>query len=208
MEDVLDVYRRPYDPKRPQVCMDETSKQLIGEVRTPLPIKPGQPALFDHEYRRYGVANLFLMVEPLTGRTEVKVTERRTKVDWAHLIKELVDMHYPEAEAIVLALDNLNTHAKDSLYEAFEPREAKRIADKLEIHYTPKHASWLDMAEVMLSVLSRQCLARRIPDMETLAREVELWMRSHQQHLKPIKWRFTTEDARIKLRKLYPTIGV
>jgi hypothetical protein len=208
MEDVLDVYRRPYDPKRPQVCMDETSKQLIGEVRTPLPVKPGQPALFDHEYRRNGVANLFLMVEPLTGWTEVKVTERRTKVDWAHLMKELVDEHYPEAEGIVLVLDNLNTHAKDSLYEAFEPREAKRIGDKLEIHYTPKHASWLDIAEIMLSVLSRQCLARRIPEMETLTREVESWTRSHNQHRKPVEWRFTTEDARIKLRKLYPTIVV
>ena len=208
MEDVLDVYRRPYDPKRPQVCMDETSKQLIGEVRTPLPVKPGQPALFDHEYRRNGVANLFLMVEPLTGWTEVKVTERRTKVDWAHLMKELVDEHYPEAEGIVLVLDNLNTHAKDSLYEAFEPREAKRIADKLEIHYTPKHASWLDMAEIMLSVLSRQCLARRIPEMETLTREVESWTKNHHQHRKPVEWRFATEDARIKLRKLYPSIAV
>jgi len=152
------------------------------------------------------VANLFLMVEPLTGWTEVKVTERRTKVDWAHLMKELVDEHYPEAEGIELVLDNLNTPAKDSLYEAFEPREAKRIADKLEIHYTPKYASWLDMAEIMLSVLSRQCLARRIPEMETLTREVESWTRSHNHHRKPVEWRFTTEDARIKLRKPYPTI--
>lgn len=208
LEDVLEVYRRPYDPKRPQVCMDETSKQLIGETRMPLPVKPGQPALFDHEYRRNGVANLFLMVEPLTGWTEVKVTERRTKVDWAHLMKELVDEHYPEAEGVVLVLDNLNTHVKASLYEAFEPQEAKRIADKLEIHYTPKHASWLDMAEIMLSVLSRQCLARRIPEMETLTREVECWTRSHNQHRKPVEWRFTTEDARIKLRKLYPTMVV
>ena len=206
MEDVLDVYQRAYDPKRPQVCMDETSKQLIGEVRTPLPPKPGQPQLFDHEYRRNGVANLFMIVEPLTGWVQVKVTERRTKVDWAQAIKELVDVHYAHAERIVLVLDNLNTHGKGSLYEAFEPREAKRLADKLEIHYTPKHGSWLDIAEIMLSVLSRQCLNRRIPDMETLIQEIEAWMKVHNQHLKPVDWRFTTEDARIKLRKLYPTI--
>jgi hypothetical protein len=204
MEDVLDVYQRPYDPTRPQICVDETSKQLVGEVRTPLPTRPGQPQLFDHEYKRNGVANLFMIVEPLTGACEVKITDRRTRVDWAHLMRELVDEHYPQAEAIVLVTDNLNTHDKASLYEAFAPEEAKRIADKLEIHYTPKHGSWLDMAELQLSVLSRQCLGRRIADRATLEREVAAWLRDHQA--KSIEWRFTTKDARIKLKKLYPSI--
>jgi hypothetical protein len=204
MEDVLDVYQQPYDPARPQVCVDETSKQLTQEVRTPLPTRPGQPQLFDHEYQRNGTANLFMIVEPLTGHCDVKITEQRTRVDWAHLMGELVDVHYPQAEAIVLVTDNLNTHDKASLYEAFAPQEAKRIADKLEIHYTPKHGSWLDMAELQLSVLSRQCLDRRIADRATLEREVAAWLRDHQA--KPIQWRFTTKDARIKLNKLYPSI--
>jgi hypothetical protein len=204
MEDVLDVYQRPYDPARPQVCVDETSKQLVGEMRTPLPARPGQPAIYDHEYQRNGTANLFLMVEPLTGVCRIKITEQRTRIDWAHLMRELVDEHYPQAERIVLVTDNLNTHDKASLYEAFAPQEAKRIADKLEIHYTPKHGSWLDMAELQLSVLSRQCLDRRIADRATLEREVTAWLRDHQS--KPIEWRFTTKDARIKLKKLYPSI--
>jgi len=204
MEDVLSVYQRPYDPARPQVCVDETSKQLVGEVRAPLPTRPGQPQLFDHHYSRNGVANLFMIVEPLTGACDVKITDRRTRVDWAHLMRDLVDVHYPRAEAIVLVTDNLNTHDKASLYEAFAPEEAKRIGDKLEIHYTPKHGSWLDMAEVQLSVLCRQCLDRRIPDRAMLEREVAAWLRDHQS--KPIEWRFTTKNARIKLKKLYPSI--
>jgi len=204
MEDVLEVYQRPYDPLRPQVCVDETSKQLVGEVRAPLPTRPGQSQLFDHEYRRNGTVNLFMIVEPLTGACEVKITERRTRIDWARLMKDLVDVRYSQAESIVLVTDNLNTHDKASLYEAFAPEEAKRIADKLEIHYTPKHGSWLDMAELQLSVLSRQCLNRRIPDCATLEGEVAAWLREHQS--KPIEWRFTAKDARIKLKKLYPSI--
>ena len=204
MEDVLDVYQRPYDPARPQVCVDETSKQLIGEVRTPLPVRPGQPQIYDHEYKRNGTANLFMIVEPLTGSCEVKITKQRTRIDWAHVMRELVDVHYPGAEAIVLVTDNLNTHDKASLYEAFAPEEAKRIADKLEIHHTPKHGSWLDMAELQLSVLSRQCLDRRIANRAMLESEVAAWLRDHQS--KPIQWRLTTKDARIKLKKLYPSI--
>jgi hypothetical protein len=204
MEDVLEVYQRPYDPVRPQVCVDETSKQLTQEVRVPLPVKPGQVQIYDHEYRRNGVANLFMVVEPLTGACRVKVTDQHTRADWAVLMRELVDVYYPTAEKIVLVMDNLNTHGKASLYEAFAPAEAKRIADKLEIHHTPKHGSWLDMAEMQLSVLSRQCLDRRIPDRESLEQEVAAWQRNHQS--KPIAWRFTMNDARIKLRKLYPSI--
>ena len=204
MEDVLDVYQRPYDPARPQVCVDETSKQLIGEVRTPLPVRPGQCEIYDHEYKRNGTANLFMIVEPLTGACRVKITEQRTRSDGAEVMKDLVDRHSPQAERIVLVTDNLNTHDKASLYEAFAPQEAKRIADKLEFHYTPKHGSWLDMAELQLSVLSRQCLDRRIPDRAMLEREVAAWLRDHQS--KPIEWRFTAKDARIKLKKLYPSI--
>jgi DDE superfamily endonuclease len=204
MEDVLEVYQRPYDPAHPQVCVDETSKQLTQEVRVPLPVKPGQVQIYDHEYRRNGVANLFMVVEPLSGTCRVKVTDQHTRADWAVLMRELVDVQYPEAETIVLVTDNLNTHDKASLYEAFAPQEAKRIADKLEIHHTPKHGSWLDMAEMQLSILSRQCLDRRIPDRESLEREVAAWSRDHQS--KPLAWRFTMNDARIKLRKLYPSI--
>lgn len=206
MEDVLDVYKRPYDSKRPQVCLDETSKQLVGEILRPIPPQPGKPRREDHEYVRNGVANLFMIVEPLTGKCHVEITEHRTKIDWAKLIKKLVDELYPDAEVIVLVMDNLNTHLKSSLYEAFEPEEAKRLADKLEIHYTPKHGSWLDMAEIELSVLSKQCLNRRIPDMVTLHNEVLAWLDFRNKQANPINWRFTIEDARIKLRKLYPTI--
>ncbi len=208
MEDILDVYRRPYDPAMPQVCMDEMPKQLIGEKRIPLPAKPGQPQLSDYEYERNGVANIFLAVEPLTGHTETSVTRRRTMVDWAHFIKKLVDQVYAAAEKIVLVVDNLNTHVKGSLYEAFPPAEAKRIADKLEIHHTPKHASWLNMAEIELSVLFGQCLNRRIPDIQILEKEVKAWEYAHNHNLRPINWRFTTQDARIKLKRLYPTIIV
>ena len=206
MEDVLDVYKRPYAPKRPNVCLDETSKQLIGETGTPVPTSPGQPARYDYEYKRNGVANLFMIFEPLAGKRHVKVTERRTKIDWAYCVREMVDQIYPDAEQIVLVMDNLNTHNKSSLYEAFEPAEAKRIADKLEIHYTPKHGSWLDMAEIELGILARQCLSRRIDNMEKLKDEVAAWQVIRNTAEAKVNWRFTTKDARIKLKKLYPSI--
>ena len=208
MEDVLDVYKRPYDRKRPQVCLDETSKQLIGETRTPLPAGPGQEARYDHEYKRNGVANLFMVFEPLGGKRCVKVTERRTKKDWAGCVREMVDEMYPDAERIVLVMDNLNTHTPASLYEAFPPNEAKRIAERLEIHYTPKHGSWLDMAEIELGILGRQCLDRRIDNAETLAREVKAWEAQRNTAKAKVNWRFTTGDARIRLKKLYPSFEV
>jgi len=208
MEDVLDVYKRPYDPKRPNVCLDETSKQLIGETRTPVPACPSQPARYDYEYKRNGVANLFMIFEPLVGKRHVKVTQRRTKIDWAYCVREMVDQIYPDAEQIVLVMDNLNTHNKSSLYEAFEPAEAKRIANKLEIHYTPKHGSWLDMAEIELGILARQCLSRRIDNMEQLKDEVAAWQVIRNTAEAKVNWRFTTKEARIKLRKLYPSIEV
>jgi transposase len=206
MEDVLEVYTRPYDPLRPQICMDETSKQLLRDSQQPLPIEPGQPERQDYEYERGGVVNLFLFCEPLQGRRWVDVTEQRTKIDWAYQIKELVDKRYPQAERIVLVMDNLNTHTPASLYEAFEPEEARRIAEKLEIHYTPKHGSWLNMAEIELSVLSRQCLDRRVPDFESLQAEVEAWQERRDATGGKIEWRFRTEDARIKLKRLYPSL--
>jgi transposase len=205
MEDVLEVYTRPHDPQRPQVCMDETSKQLVGEKRAPIPAAPGQPERCDYEYVRHSVSNLFIFFEPLAGWREVKVTERRTMVDWAQAIRELVDVRYPEAEKVVLVMDNLNTHGIGSLYEAFAPEEAARIARKLEIHYTPKHGSWLNMAESELSILARQCLSQRIPDREQLRREVSAWQRERNQAETRMIWRFTTEDARIRLARLYPS---
>jgi len=204
----LDVYKRPYAPKRPNVCLDETSKQLIGETGTPVPTSPGQPARYDYEYKRNGVANLFMIFEPLAGKRHVKVTERRTKIDWAYCVREMVDQIYPDAEQIVLVMDNLNTHNKSSLYEAFEPAEAKRIADKLEIHYTPKHGSWLDMAEIELGILARQCLSRRIENMEQLKDEVAAWQVIRNTAEAKVNWRFTTDNARIKLKKLYPSFEV
>jgi hypothetical protein len=206
MEDVLGVYTRPYDRRFPQVCMDETSKQLLRETREPLRMEPGQVERVDYEYERAGVMNLFMVSEPLAGKRWVTVTEHRTKVDWAHQIKELVDEHYPEAERIVLVLDNLNTHSPASLYEAFPPAEAKRLLDKLEIHHTPKHGSWLNMAEIELSVLARQCLDRRVPDEETLKAAVAAWQDRRNGREAAIDWRFTTEDARIKLKRLYPSV--
>jgi len=206
MEDVLAVYTRPFDPRRPQVCMDELAKQLVGETRAPLPAAPGQPACYDYEYVRHGVANLFLFFEPLAGRRVVKVTERRTKIDWAAAVRDLVDVHYPDAEQIVLVLDNLNTHSIGSLYEAFAPAEAARIARKLEIHYTPKHGSWLNMAESELSILARQCLDRRIPNVEQLCPEVAAWEDRRNGAQTRMYWRFTTADARIRLARLYPSL--
>jgi len=206
MEDVLDVYKRPYDPKRPQVCFDERPKQLVADVRKPIPAYPGQRARYDYEYKRNGVANLFMIFEPLRGKRQVKVTDRRTKKDFAQCMRQLVDDIYPDADQIVLVMDNLNTHKKASLYEAFEPAEAKRIAEKLEIHYTPKHGSWLNMAEIEMSVMSRQCLRKRMDNVQQLAKEVLLWQRNRNCKEAKVDWRFTTNDARIKLKKLYPSI--
>jgi transposase len=208
MEDVLAVYTRPYDPKRPLVCLDEVTKQLLAEKREPLPARPGRGKRVDYEYERRGTANLFLCCEPLRGWRSLRVTERRTRRDWAHVIKELVDVQYPEAEKVVLVLDNLNTHSPGSLYEAFPPAEAKRLADKLEIHYTPKHGSWLNIAELELSVLARQCLDRRIPDRAMLEREVAAWAAERNTLGGRVDWRFTAADARIKLKRLYPSIQV
>ena len=204
MEDVLAVYTRPYDPRRPQVCLDETSRQLLAETRPPLPPAPGRPARRDPEYARAGVVNFFLVCEPLRGWREVRVSAQRTRIDWAHCVRELIDVHYPQAEVIVLVMDQLNTHSPASLYEAFPPTEAKRLADKLEIHYTPKHGSWLDMAEIELSILQRQCLDRRLADRATLEREVAAWVARRNAAGQRIDWRFTTADARIKLKHLYP----
>ena len=204
MEDVLEVYTRPYDPRFPQVCLDETHTQLLGEVREPLPCTPGIAVRADPEYVRGGVANLFLVCEPLRGWRHVTVTERRTGVDWAHCVKALVDVHYPDAEKIVLVMDQLNTHTPASLYEAFPPAEAKRIADRLEIHPTPKHGSWLNMAEIEFSVLVRQCLGQRLPDDDRLRRSVGDWEARRNSAATTIDWRFTTADARIKLKHLYP----
>ncbi len=206
MEDVLDVYHRPYDARFPQVCLDEASKQLVGEARTPLPPKAGEPAREDYEYQRNGVANLFMVCEPLRGWRQVTVTDQRTAIDFAHVVRNLVDVQYPNAERIVLVMDNLNTHTPASLYQAFPPTEAKRLADKLEIHYTPKHGSWLDMAEIELSVLARQYLDQRIPDKATLKGGVALWQARRNLAGTTIKWRFTSADARIKLHSLYPAI--
>ena len=206
MEDVLEVYTRPYDPQRPQVCIDETSRQLVTETRAPLPASPGQPERIDYEYERHGTANLFMAFEPLAGQRRVKVTERRTAVDFAHLLQEVVDVQYPQADKIVLVMDNLNTHKLASLYEAFVPAEARRLMERLEIHYTPKHGSWLHMAETELSVLATQCLDRRIPNSTTLTQEVAAWERQRNAAQCRVNWRFTTPDARIKLKRLYPSI--
>jgi transposase len=206
MEDVLEVYKRPYAPERPVVCLDETSKQLIGETRTPIPAEAGRLQRIDYEYERKGTANLFMTFEPLAGRRWVDVTERRTAVDFAEVIRRLVDERYPQAKKIVLVMDNLNTHKAASLYEAFAPEEARRLAERLEIHYTPKHGSWLDMAETELSVLARQCLNRRIDTLAALLREIHAWEKQRNEAACKIDWRFTTKDARIKLKRLYPSI--
>jgi hypothetical protein len=205
MEDVLEVYTRAYDPRFPQVCMDEMPEQLLGETRAPLPVKPGAVERIDHEYEREGVANVFLFREPLRAQRWAEVTARRTKRDWAHQIQQLVDLHYPEAERIVLVMDHLHTHSPASLYDTFPPAEAKRLADKLEIHYTPKHGSWLNIAEIELSVLSRQCLDRRIPAAAALQREITAWQERRNRRGGTVDWRFTTADARIKLKRLYPS---
>jgi len=205
MEDVLELYAEPYDAKRPQVNFDETSKQLIQETRQALPARPGQPARFDYEYERNGTRNLFLFTEPQTGFRHVNVTEQRTMIDFAHQMQWLVDEAYPEADVIRVVLDNLNTHKAASLYEAFAPAEARRIVKKLEFHYTPKHGSWLNMAEIELSVLQRQCLARRIADEATLVDEIAAWEKERNEKQATIDWRFSVTDARDKLKRLYPS---
>jgi DDE superfamily endonuclease len=206
LEDVLAVYQRPPDPVHPVICMDETSKQLVSETRISLPTGPGQPQREDYEYERHGVANLFLFCEPLTGWREVQVTERRTRMDWAVAMHELSDRHYPAAERITVVLDNLNTHGSASFYEAFAPEEARRLTERFEFHYTPKHGSWLNRAEIEFSVLSRQCLDRRIGEAEVLRSEVRAWQQKRNAASKTIDWQFTAADARIKLKRLYPVI--
>lgn len=208
MEDVLEVYTQPYDPKRPQVCMDETSKQLLADVQEPLPMQPGHPQRIDYEYKREGVADLFMFFEPLAGKRFVKATDQRTRKDWAHAMKELADEKYPQAEKIVIVMDNLNTHSPVSFYETFEPNEAKRLSDRFEFHHTPKHGSWLNMAEIELGVLIRQCLTRRISDKVTLEKEVKAWQDNRNAKVVMVDWRFKTADARIKLKHLYPVIHV
>ena len=204
MEDVLEVYQRPYDGNEVLVCMDETSKQQVKETRVPRPAAPGLSAAYDYE--RNGVSSLFMLFAPLDGWRRVEVRERRTKVDWAHVIKKLVDEDYPDRDRIVLVMDNLNTHKLSSLYEAFEPAEARRIAERLEIHYTPKHGSWLNMAEIEIGVLARQCLDRRIANQDILRGEVNAWQNQRNRDVIRVDWRFTTEDERIKLKSLYPSI--
>jgi hypothetical protein len=205
MEDVLEVYTRPYDPEFPVVAMDESNKQLIGEVKKPIPCEPGKPLRVDDEYIRNGVADIFMAVEPLGGTRYVTITERCTRIDWANFIREIVDEKYANAAKVVLVMDNLNTHGIASLYEAFPPEEAFRLAQKLEIHFTPKHGSWLNVAETELSVLNSQSLDRRIPDIETMRAEVKAWQNDRNNQSAKINWHFTTTDARIKLRRLYPT---
>jgi hypothetical protein len=206
MEDVLAVYTRPHDPDRVLVCLDETSKQLIAETRVPIPMKPGRAARVDYEYERNGTANLFMLFAPLEGWRHVKVTDRHTAIDYANVLKDLADIHFPHKKAIVLVQDNLNIHSKASLYEAFPAPEARRLVERFEWHYTPKHGSWLDLAESELGVLSAQCLDRRIPDQQTLSEEIAAWQ--HQRNAQNTKsdWHFTTKDARTKLKYLYPSI--
>lgn len=206
MEDVLEVYHLEYDHLYPVVCMDESCKQMVGEVREPIPAKPGQVARIDDEYERKGVAEIFMEVEPLSGKRHVEITERRTRKDWAMFIKDMLDLRYPEAIQVRLIMDNLNTHNIASLYETFAPEEARRLAKRLDIHYTPKHGSWLNMAEIELSALKGQCLNCRIPDMTTMQSAVAAWERDRNNKNIKINWQFTTADARIKLRKLYPKL--
>ena len=206
MEDILDVYCRLYDARYPVVCLDEASKQLLGHVREPLPMQPGTPQRVDSDYERCGTCNIFIACEPLRGWRVAEVTARRTKLDWAHFVRDLVDVHFADAERIVLVMDNLNTHHPASLYEAFEPAEAKRIWDRLEIHHTPKHGSWLNIAECELSVLARQCTKGRVPDEEALKAKVLAWAAERNAKESIVDWRFTTEDARIRLKHLYPKI--
>lgn len=206
MEDILDVYHWPFDPCNPVVCMDEQPTQLIGETRMPIPAAPGKPLQYDFEYERNGTAVNFMFTEPLAGWRKVTIREHRTKIDWAQEIKHLLDEDYPTAHKVVLVCDNLNTHKIASLYEAFEPKVARRLAQRLEIHYTPKHGSWLNIAEIELSVLTKQCLDRRVPNIELLKTETKAWACERNLKQKAVDWQFTTPDARIKLKSLYPQI--
>jgi hypothetical protein len=206
MEDILELYHRPYDPNKPLICMDETSKQLVKETRSPIAATPGQLARYDYEYERNGVSNIFMFYEPFGGKRYVSITDRRTKRDWAIQIKELLDVRFPTAKTIVLVVDNLNTHNGSSLYETFSPEEARRLLNRLEIHYTPKHGSWLNIAEIELRVLSGQCLNRRIPDRQALQNEVAAWQDQRNFKGAKVDWQFSTDDARIKLKRLYPTL--
>lgn len=208
MEEVLDVYQQPYDPKRPQICMDEMPKQLLAEKYEPLPVQTGAVQKQDYEYKRNGTTNIFMLFEPLTGKRYIETKAHRTSVDWAHAMKKLSDELYPTAETIVLVMDNLNTHKLASFYEAFEPDEAHRLSRRFELHYTPKHGSWLNMAEIELSALVRQCLNRRIPDEKTLDAEAQAWASERNKQVVKVDWRFTTADTRIKLKHLYPKIQV
>lgn len=207
MEAVLEVYQTAYNPDIPVICIDEATKQLVQETRVPIPAEPGHPERIDYEYERNGTANLFMVCEPMVGWRRVDVTERRTALDYAHLLKTLVDVDYPHAKTLKVVQDNLNTHSPASLYKAFEPAEAQRILNRLDFCHTPKHGSWLNMAEIELSVLGRQCLNRRIPDMDTLMREVAAWQDDRNYEETWIDWRFTTADARVKLQHLYPSIN-
>ena len=206
MEDVLAVYQLPHDPLFPVVCMDESNKQLVGEVHAPIAVAPGHGRILDHEYVRNGVATLFVEIEPLAGRRHVEVTERRTRQDWARFIKTMLDERYPKAHKVRLVMDNLNTHDLASLYETFPPAEARRLAERLEIHYTPKHGSWLNIAEIELSALNGQCLRRRIPSAQAMRREITAWQSDRNNRGAPVNWRFTTTNARIKLIRLYPKL--
>lgn len=206
MEDILTVYKRPANLVEPLICMDETSKQLVKETRKLIAARPSKPARYDYEYERNGVCSIFMFYAPFQGKRHVAVTDRRTRTDWAMQIKNLLDVLYPEARKVILVMDNLNTHNGISLYETFPPEEARRLLDRLEIHYTPKHGSWLNMAEIEFSVLSRQCINRRIPDKQTLTREIAAWQTQRNETEAKVDWRFTNENARIKLKRLYPTI--
>jgi hypothetical protein len=206
MEDTLEVYKRPYEPRFPQICMDEGSKQLLAETREPIPMEKGKPKREDNEYERKGTCSIFVACEPLTGKRYLKVTERRTKKDWAYFMQEVIDIHYKDAEKIILVMDNLNTHVLSSFYEAFDAPTARRLVEKVEIHYTPKHGSWLNMAEIELSILARQCLSDRMPSIDFVQKQVHAWQTERNQAQVTINWRFTTEDARIKLKRLYPSL--
>ena len=205
MEDVLELYHEPYDPLRPLICFDEGTKQLIGETRIPLPMRPGEPLRHDYEYERHGTCNLFMSFAPLSAWRHVEVTDRRTMIEYAHFMRDLVDVFFPDAEIIRIVQDNLSTHKPAALYEAFEPAEARRILERLEFHFTPKHGSWLNMAEIELNALGSQCLDRRIAEKELLVTEVAAWEEQRNQNASTVNWQFTTDDARIKLRKLYPS---
>jgi hypothetical protein len=208
MEDVLEVYKRPYDARRPLVCMDEMPKQLLSETRDPLPVAPGKPARQDYEYKRGGVADVFMLFEPLVGKRQIEITDQRRREEWAQVMRKVSDELYPQADKIVVVMDNLNTHTPAAFYQVFEPDEARRLMERFEFHYTPKHGSWLNMAEIELSALVRQCLDRRIPDKGTMIREVKAWQDQRNSEVVKVHWQFTTADARVKLKNLYPKIEV